>query len=588
VISRIVARSACPTVETEDTAGQAGRGTRQGFDEKKEPLMIKESKDVQLPAVIEEYLANLSKRVRNRRVRADVVRELRSHFLEALMEVEEKNREKSARELIREFGEPELLAELIKRAKKRGRPAWLKFTIRSIQVFIGIIVFFIVYSLWAFWDKPSPTVDYVAELNALAHPGKDLTENGAPFYEKADKRFIDYPKNIKYDLIVNVGMPLSSKEKEAIQDWVLQNEPALEMVRQASQRSQARFAYNTYKSDNVANICFFNVNNMREFTRLFYARIWLVDGDDQAKILADLRPTYTMARHLEAGPFLIEQMVGNAITAMSACETRRLLRMGKFKSESLPRLAEILDETYPHGYPKLNLSGELMGSLDIIQKTFTNGGIGGGHLCPKAFHEMTKSILGLRQDLWEELTKKPQLAFFIAHPRRNATLEKIKEYYALLDQWNMTPYEQSLKQNNPCKEFMAKNQNNLIFSVFLLPGLGREIGRNYSSKAEFEATRTVVALLQYKHDRGRNPESLTELVPAYLKELPRDPYGPDTLIYRRTGEDFLLYSRGRNFEDDGGKHLPTYGYAYDQEGKKIIDKNGDYVFWPMALPERKQ
>ncbi len=549
--------------------------------------MTTEPKDLHLPAVVEEYLLSLSKQIRNRRVRADVLRELRSHFLEALMDVEEKNREKTAKELIREFGEPELLAELIKRAKKRCRPAWQKFTIRSLQGLAGIIVFFIVYSLWALLDKPSPTVDYVAELNTMAHPIANPSENGAPFYGKADERFIDYPKNIEYDLIVNVGMPLSSSERKIIQDWIIQNEPALEMVRQASQRAHAKFTYNTDKGDNnVANIIFPYLNKTREFTRLFYARIWLVDGDDQAKVLADLRPTYTMARHLQE-MLLPGQMVGNGIMKISVHQTRQLLRMEKFTAESLPRLAKILDETYPHGYPKMNLNEELVYGLDIIQRTFTNGGIGGGHLCPKAFLETMKSIDGQKQDLWEVLLKKPQLAFFIAHPRRNETTERIKEYYALVDQWNITPYEQSLKKKNPCAEFLAKNKNNLIISVFLLT-LDREMEGNYISKVEFEATRTVVALLQCKHDRGRYPDRLTELVPTYLKEVPRDPYGPDTLIYRRTGEDFLLYSRGKNLKDDGGKHLPTYGYAYDKEGKDIIDKNGDYVFWPPAVPKREQ
>ena len=56
-------------------------------------------------------------------------------------------------------------------------------------------------------------------------------------------------------------------------------------------------------------------------------------------------------------------------------------------------------------------------------------------------------------------------------------------------------------------------------------------------------------------DRGHYPESLEELVKAaYLDHLPRDYYSKeDSLIYKRTDGDFLPYSRGLDFEDNGGK-----------------------------------
>jgi hypothetical protein len=264
--------------------------------------------------------------------------------------------------------------------------------------------------------------------------------------------------------------------------------------------------------------------------------------------------------------------------------------MGKIKAESLPLLAKFLDEIYPQGYPKISFEGELACGLDIIQRTFTNGGIGGGHLCPQAFIEYFKSCYHPTEEyLWDNLMKKPQLVFFVAHPRREETTRKLKEYFALVDQWNITPYEQSLKKKNPCSEFLTKNKYNLIFSVFL-PALDRAMEQSYRGKAEFEATRTVVALFQYKHDRGRYPESLSELVPGYLKELPRDPYGPDILSYRQNGEDFLLYSWGVDFEDNGGKHLSPWGKGKQRKDStgRTIGENGDYVFWPPARPVRQK
>ena len=66
------------------------------------------------------------------------------------------------------------------------------------------------------------------------------------------------------------------------------------------------------------------------------------------------------------------------------------------------------------------------------------------------------------------------------------------------------------------------------------------------------------------------------LTTGYLKELPMDPYSDKPLVYKKTSENFTLYSLGRNFEDDDGQPRKT------EEGQ-IADwrDSGDIVFWPV-------
>lgn len=66
--------------------------------------------------------------------------------------------------------------------------------------------------------------------------------------------------------------------------------------------------------------------------------------------------------------------------------------------------------------------------------------------------------------------------------------------------------------------------------------------------------RIAQALWAYREDRGAFPEELKALQPAYLEELPIDPFSGRRFIYRRTGEGFALYSVGENQRDDGGVH----------------------------------
>jgi hypothetical protein len=61
------------------------------------------------------------------------------------------------------------------------------------------------------------------------------------------------------------------------------------------------------------------------------------------------------------------------------------------------------------------------------------------------------------------------------------------------------------------------------------------------------------ALERYRLARGFYPPTLETLVPQFIEKLPRDIINGEPLIYRRVGDDFLLYSVGWNETDDGGK-----------------------------------
>ncbi len=70
--------------------------------------------------------------------------------------------------------------------------------------------------------------------------------------------------------------------------------------------------------------------------------------------------------------------------------------------------------------------------------------------------------------------------------------------------------------------------------------------------------RVGTALELYRLDQGDYPDSLDELLPKYLEELPLDPFEKDSksLHYRGrvvTGQRRLLYSIGPDHKDQGGQ-----------------------------------
>ena len=99
------------------------------------------------------------------------------------------------------------------------------------------------------------------------------------------------------------------------------------------------------------------------------------------------------------------------------------------------------------------------------------------------------------------------------------------------------------------------------------------MGERFASvQTQLDQTRLAIAIERFRLARGAIPETLAELVPAFLPELPRDIYTREPMIYRRkeTG-GFLLYSVGPDRKDDGAAIDP----------KKSETRQPDWV-WPYS------
>jgi hypothetical protein len=115
---------------------------------------------------------------------------------------------------------------------------------------------------------------------------------------------------------------------------------------------------------------------------------------------------------------------------------------------------------------------------------------------------------------------------------------------------------QQLLENQRIVDVNAGWESHL--QVMLDDWLGVE--RYLKERDEYFAIRTKIrlmlldlALLSYQDANGRLPDSLEELAPRILKELPTDPYGDGPLRYRRTDNGYTLYSVGPNKIDESGK-----------------------------------
>ena len=88
--------------------------------------------------------------------------------------------------------------------------------------------------------------------------------------------------------------------------------------------------------------------------------------------------------------------------------------------------------------------------------------------------------------------------------------------------------------------------------------------------ATVRGTLLVAALELYRARHGAYPESLSDLVPETLAQVPLDPFCGEPFRYsRRDADTYTLYSVGENLKDDGGR---------DRWGPGVDKAESDLVF----------
>jgi len=80
------------------------------------------------------------------------------------------------------------------------------------------------------------------------------------------------------------------------------------------------------------------------------------------------------------------------------------------------------------------------------------------------------------------------------------------------------------------------------------------------------------ALRAYRLDHHHYPQTLSELAPNYLREVPEDPFSAhQPLHYKITGKGYMLYSIGPDGRDNGGKQVLEKRIDADSRGDIVAD-----------------
>lgn len=475
----------------------------------------------------------------------------------------------------------------------------------------GAVIFILLWMMIPYLiEKPVVTTDYFTQYNDLTRPeGYNETDNAATLLSKLPQPELTEEQKESGDFS---GMPdfmwsyepgnypdkFKPEDRIKFKNWINHYEITLQAIVKASRKPYYYkpvdpSQYRTEFLQDQAWDYYSTSYAMYDLSRMLsWAVVYHLEAGEAGKAAEYIESSLNLYKLLgkSAGVYQqyeIDQLIDSLDYIMA------YLNKDNLSPDELVRLQQLFSQA--SDFPGFDGTCQRLIFLDFVQKAFTKGDR--GHLVPSVM--LREEMVSM--DFDEAGSFVATLYKCIKCEHRKNTVDRMEAILTKLDQWKDQSlfqlhdqgidYENELKSLTD-KNFLIEEQTELLLHLFQAP---------QQTACKMQAFTAIAALHRYRLETGHYPDSLDALLQAgYIDRLPQDCYSNGPLVYRTQGDDFILYSLGVDFEDDGGQqslcpycgdHFVDWGdgpvkkpddMAKEQDktdtGK---DAKGDHVFWPI-------
>jgi hypothetical protein len=360
-------------------------------------------------------------------------------------------------------------------------------------------------------------------------------ENAADYYLAAFSRYVEWDSEAREGLpwVGKGDTPgrtesLDASVRERVGQLLAENEEALSLLHEAVGFEHCR--YPVYLTEGP-NLTIDWLPSIRQSAFLLCLEGLLAcERGDPNQAMESIRATLALAGSADA-PVLIVRLVRIAVEALAYRRVEYVVNRIPMEDEQLRTLSAWI-ETYhdDEGY-RGALIGERCFGLEMFRypagSVSAQGGPGG---------KVINVLVGLRRLVG--LHDRDMLSYIDLIQGQIAALELPNhEWFAVHDSVDGA---------------VADVSKAGLMTKMLMPALSRVFQLDSRSVAHRRAALTALGIERYRLAEGRLPGRLSDLVPAYLAAVPRDPFDGEDLRYDRLGAGYVVYSVGEDLSDDGG------------------------------------
>lgn len=346
--------------------------------------------------------------------------------------------------------------------------------------------------------------------------------------------------------------PYTEETKNLITQYLAENQKALELLHKG-----ARIEHCRYPMDLSRGMALLapHLADIRNGVRLLQLEAFLNAENNQTDLaIKSIESMLGLAHSLSKEPSLISQLVNGACRNLAVMSVGRLLNRAEFTDLQLRQLDKIFSDAQSTSMLSPALIGERCFGLTIFKmpvselRAFVDAGSPARSVINPVIIAIYR-LTGLKDmdtiiylDLMSEHIKACELP---VHKRQKA-FKNLEAKLSSLSEIHILPR---------C----------------VMPALSKCAIYDIQNVAEILALRTGIAIQRYRLHSGFCPENLSDLVPDYLEDIPKDPFHNNSLRYKKLDSGFVVYSIGVNGIDDGAK------------GKDSADKSsGDDISFTVS------
>ncbi|MHC5034972.1 MAG: hypothetical protein ACYTFZ_08040 [Planctomycetota bacterium] len=327
------------------------------------------------------------------------------------------------------------------------------------------------------------------------------------------------------------GARHSERVRWLVGEYLESNAEALKLIHEA-----ARLPHGAYPLDPLANPVELpqdHLSEVREAVRLCGAEAaFHAERQDVDRMVRSLLAGRAVVASLGECATLIEALDRIAGGAMWQAGLERCLEVCEMSADhlhALRKLAELEDE-------ELSLELAFCGERSMGHFVFTEAMV----------HQLGDT---------DEVSRMLRLVGFIPGWTEMDSLF----YYGFLDRAiriSTMPLRERLKQarlwDDQLEAKLGQRQVRHFISMMLTPAVMRAVEEEVNAHVRMRVARAALAVEEWRLEHGQWPESLEQLVPELLGAVPEDPFSDGKVKYARRPDGVVIYSVGRDGQDNGG------------------------------------
>lgn len=324
---------------------------------------------------------------------------------------------------------------------------------------------------------------------------------------------------------------------------------------------------------------------------------------DSERFVGDVETSLRLSIHCQDGRFLVSELVGIAIRHLITQRTVAALewKPDLLDAAQLARLQRAF-ESIPAALQQMDLAAERLLFEDIVQRVYTDDGAGNGifrldraSLMP-LIGNIESMSLGATSGGSSSRTVDPVLlATIVSGPVAAFTVADRRETMEFVDRWlrrfettSALPLRDRAKFEAMDREFeeeVGSRPAHFLLPKLLMPAVLRASSYMAQDRAQLAAAATACAALRWRVEHGGAwPARVEDLVPAYVDAVPEDPWLGAPVRMAGDGVSFRIWSVGEDGIDDAGDPDAQDGRTTDVGPSTLSLRNSLNSYGTTASP----